>query len=99
MDEREARGRFEITSLKTELNNAMEAIILGLHVTSESFPYLGIHYVGVPPRVIFLCIYMHIGHRYVLTMDSSQNECVPSIEGFAVKSQYCRSIEQISTTE
>ena len=95
MDEREARGRFEITSLKTERNNAMEAIILGLHVTSESFPYLGIHYVGVPPQVIFLCVYMHTGHCYVLAMDSSENECVPSIEGFAVKSQYVWVIDQV----
>ena len=34
--------------------------ILVLHVTPETFPYWGIRHVGIPLRVKFTCIYMHI---------------------------------------
>ena len=67
--------------------------ILGLHVTSETFPYLGIRHAGVPLRVKFPCVYMHICHHYLVTMDSSENERVPSIEELCRKipilSEYC----------
>ena len=32
--------------------------ILGLHVTSETFPYLGICHVGVPSRTFLKCLHM-----------------------------------------
>ena len=35
-----------------------EDFILGLHVTSETFPYLGIRHVGVPSRALLKCLYM-----------------------------------------
>ena len=31
---------------------------LGLHVTSETFPYLGIRHVGVPSRAFLKCLHM-----------------------------------------
>ena len=73
--------------------NQIGSTILGLHVTSETFPYLGIRHAGVPPGVKFTCVYMHICHRCVLTMNSSENECVPLIEELCSKipilSEYC----------
>ena len=33
-------------------------VILGFHMTSEMFPFLGIRHVGVPPRVKFTYVHM-----------------------------------------
>ena len=75
------RGRVRTSATTTESRNLTAILqILGLHVTSETFPYLGIRHAGVPPRVKFTCVYMHLCHRCVLIMDSSENERVPSIE-------------------
>ena len=66
-------------------------------MTSETFPYLGIRHAGVPLRGKFPCVYMHICHHYLVTMDSSENERVPSIEELCRKipilSEYCVKLE------
>ena len=72
--------------------------ILGLHVTSEMFPYLGIRHVGVPPRVKFTYVYYAIAVQLLeITMDSSKKERVPSIEEpcskIPILSEYCRKLD------
>ena len=75
--------------------------ILGLHVTSEMFPYLGIRHVGVPPRVKFTYVYKLLyaiaEQLFEITMDSSEKERVPSIDELWTKipilTEYCRKLD------
>lgn len=59
--------------------------ILGLHVTSQMFPHLGIRHTGVHPWVKFTCWYAIAIELLEISMDFSENERVPMIDELCSK--------------